>query len=283
MPLTTDTPQEFNNIQPGASKHRSLWLKKLIREHGLALVFFVGVILLWEVYVRAAKVPVYVLPAPSVILQAMIKESNEMLKHAWFTLYEVIVGFLIGTAIGIPLAIAIVYSKFIEKTIYAFLVASQAIPKVALAPLLIAWFSFGMTPKIIITTLMCFFPIVVNTVIGLSSTPPEMLYLARSLGASGFETFWKFRFPHGLPSIFGGLKVATSLAVVGAVVGEFVAGVNGLGYLQMIRAAFVRTASVFAILVYLSVLGIALFNLIGYIEKRVIRWDPRRQLERTQE
>lgn len=281
--MTTDTPQEIRDIQSESSTRRTPWFKKLMHEHGLAFLFFIGVILLWEAYVRVAKVPGYVLPAPSVIIQAMFKESRELFKHTWFTLYEVLAGFLIGTAIGIPLAIAIVYSKFIEKTIYAFLVASQAIPKVALAPLLIAWFSYGMTPKIIITTLMCFFPIVVNTVIGLSSTPPEMLYLARSLGASGFETFWKFRFPHGLPAIFGGLKVATSLAVVGAVVGEFVAGVNGLGYLQMIQAAFVRTASVFAILVYLSVMGIVLFNLVGYIEKRVIRWDPRRQLERTQE
>ena len=150
-------------------------------------------------------------------------------------------GFGIGTAVGIPLAIIIVYSRFAEKTIYTALVASQAVPKVALAPLLIAWFGFGMTPKIIITFLICFFPIVVNTVIGLNSTPTEMLYLARSLGASGLETFWKFRFPHGLPSIFGGLKVAISLAVVGAVIGEFVAGGHGLGYLQIVRAAFLKT------------------------------------------
>ncbi|MCC6148584.1 MAG: ABC transporter permease [Anaerolineaceae bacterium] len=281
LPLTA--LEKTNDQKPGPSTHLGARVKKYIANQWMALASFIGVILIWEIYVRLAKVPAYVLPAPSVILQAMIEESPELLKHSWYTLYEVILGFLIGGAIGIPLAILIVYSKFAEKTIYAFLVASQAIPKVALAPLLIAWFSYGMTPKIVITTLMCFFPIVVNTVVGLNSTPSEMLYLARSLGASGFETFWKFRFPHGLPSIFAGLKVATSLAVVGAVVGEYVAGVNGLGYVQMIRAAFVRTTSVFAILMYLSILGIVLFNLISYIEKRVIRWDPKQQFERAQE
>lgn len=281
--MSTDMPENVNRKNTGPSKSLGTRIKKFFSDQGMSLAFFIGAILIWEIYVRVFKVPVYILPAPSVIIQSMFTDANELLKHTWYTLYEVMLGFLIGSAIGLPLAIAIVYSKFAEKTIYAFLVASQAVPKVALAPLLIAWFGFGMTPKIIITTLMCFFPIVVNTVIGLNSTPPEMLYLARSLGASGFETFWKFRFPHGLPAIFGGLKVAISLAVVGAVVGEFVAGVNGLGYLQVIKAAFIKTPSVFAILVYLSIIGIVLFNLISYIEKRVIRWDPRRQLERTQE
>ena len=259
------------------------WIKWFINEQGMAIAFFVALVVFWEIYTRAANVPVYILPAPSVIAKAVVKDFDSLMKHSWVTIYEVVLGFVIGTAFGIPLAISIVYSKFAEKTIYAALVASQAVPKVALAPLLIAWFGFGMTPKIIITFLICFFPIVVNTVIGLNSTPPEMLYLARSLGASGLETFWKFRFPHGLPSIFGGLKVGISLAVVGAVVGEFVAGANGLGYLQIIRASFLKTDSVFAILIFLSIIGIVLFYLIQFIESRVIRWDPRRQLERTQE
>lgn len=258
-------------------------LARFLNNNGLAIATMLAFVLLLEIYVRVADVPQYILPAPSVILTQMITRSDLLLEHSAWTVLEVLQGFFLGVVVAIPLAVAIVYSKFFEKTIYTFLVSSQAVPKVALAPILIAWFGFGQTPKIIIAFLISFFPIVVSTVVGLRSMPVEMLYLARSLGASGWETFWKFRLPHGLPSIFGGLKVAISLAVVGAVIGDYVAGIKGLGYLQVVMAGNLNIPMVFAILVYLSIIGIILFNIVTYIEGRVIHWDPNRRAERAQE
>lgn len=268
------------------TKSSSLWdsrLGRFARENGAFLIMMTLIILLWEGYVRLMEVPVYILPAPTVIVERMIVKSDQLLEHSAWTLYEILVGFFIGMAVGIPIAISIVYSKLAEKTIFSLVVSMQAIPKIALVPLLIAWFGFNQMPKLIITFLICFFPIVVSTVVGLRSMPVEMFHLARSIGASGWEIFWKFRLPHGLPNIFAGLKMAISLAVIGAVVGEYTAGNNGLGYLQIIVASNLDIPMVFAILVVLSLIAIVLFHLIGAIESWVIRWDPSRQIEQAKE
>ena len=241
------------------------------------------IIAAWEAGVRLLAVPDYVLPAPSAIGAAMVTRWEVLVFHAGFTLSETLLGFSLGMAVGFPLAIAIVYSRLVEKTIYTFLVSFQAVPKVALAPLLVAWVGFSQTPKVIVAFLICFFPIVVSTEVGLRSMPVEMFHLARSLGASEWETFWKFRLPHGLPSIFGGLKIAISLAVIGAVIGEFVAGHNGLGYYGGLVAAVLQTPTVYASLVLLSMIGIVLFYIVVAIESWVVHWVPSRQIEQVQQ
>ncbi len=231
-------------------------------------------ILFWEVAVKIMKTPDFILPAPSLILEATIKNNSYLYVHSLSTLKGALLGFGYAVAIGVPLAILIVYVPVMEKTIFALLVSANAVPKVALAPILVVWFGLGMTPKIIVTFLICFFPIVINTVLGMQSISREMLYLARSLGATSSQQFLKFRLPKALPSIFGGFKIAITLAVVGTVVGEYVAAGQGLGYAQVVAAGYLRTPLVFSILVILSIMGIVLFNLIHVVERFVVKGDP---------
>jgi len=264
----------------------SLWRRRILRfasQNAAFALTMALVVVAWEAGVRLYEVPEYVLPAPSAIGVAMVTRWKVLMFHAGITLSEALLGFFLGISVGIPLAIAIVYSKLVEKTLYTFLVSFQAVPKAALAPLLVAWFGFTQTPKVIVAFLICFFPIVVATEVGLRSMPVEMFHLARSLGASDWETFWKFRLPHGLPSIFGGLKIAISLAVIGAVIGEFVGGQNGLGYYQELVAAVLQTPTVYASLIVLSLIGIALFYIVVAIENWVVHWVPSRQIEQVQQ
>ncbi len=237
----------------------------------------VFLIVLWEFLVRILDAPIYLIPAPSVILKTVAENWRVLAGHSWVTLYEVLLGFLIAMGVGFPLAILIVYVPLFEKTAYALLVSAQAIPKVALAPILVAWFGFSIIPTLMVAFLVCFFPIIVNSVIGLKSISREMLYLARSLGASGMQQFWKFRVPQALPNIFAGLKVGITLSVVGAVVGEYVAANKGLGYYQVVAGGNLDTPMVFAILIILSLMGIVLFNVVNLIEKVCIKGDPNRK------
>ena len=165
----------------------------------------------------------------------MVKDYRLLADHTWVTLGEVLAGYLLAIAVGIPLAALLAQFRIIENALYPLLIASQTIPKIAIAPILVVWFGFGLVPKMLVAFLICFFPIVVDTLIGLRSVPKEVLWLARSMGASQWKTFSKIQFPAALPHIFAGLKVASTLAVVGAVVGEFVAADRGLGY-QLIVA-----------------------------------------------
>jgi NitT/TauT family transport system permease protein len=254
-----------------------------VREHSALALTLALTIAAWEVAVLRLAVPEYILPAPSAIAAAMADRWQILLWHTGWTLSEALLGYLLGAVVGIPLAVAVVYSKLVEKTLFAFLVSSQAVPKVALAPLLVAWFGFSQTSKVIVAFLICFFPIVVSTELGLRSMPVEMFHMARSLGASGWQTFWKFRVPQALPSVFAGLKVAISLAVIGAVVGEYVAGHNGLGYYQEVMAGTSQTRMVYATLVLLSLLGTVLFYCVAAIESWVVRWAPSQQIERVQQ
>ncbi len=257
------------------------------KKNGIFLTFFknnmytilsvVFLVILWEVLVRVLNTPEYLVPAPSVIVKAVAAHWQVLAKHGWVTLYEVLLGFGIAMGIGFPLAILIVYVPLFEKTAYALLVSAQAIPKVALAPILVSWWGFSIFPKLFVAFLVCFFPIIVNTVIGLKSISREMLYLARSLGASGMQQFWKFRVPQALPNIFGGLKVGITLSVVGAVVGEYVAANKGLGYYQVVAGGNLDTPMVFAILILLSLMGIVLFNIVNMIERVAIKGDPSRK------
>jgi NitT/TauT family transport system permease protein len=229
-----------------------------------------ALLVLWEAAVAVFKVPDYVLPAPGRILVEMIAQRTVLWGHTVVTTGEVLAGFSLSVAVGIPLSILIVYSPFFERTVYPLLVSSQTIPKVAIAPLFLFWFGFGLTSKIVVAFLIAFFPVVVSTVVGLRAIEPEMIYLARSMGASPLLTFIKVRLPHALPNIFGGLKVAITLAVVGAVVGEFVGADRGLGYVVVLANGALNTRLVFAAIAYLSLLGIVLFFLIELLERLLL-------------
>lgn len=221
----------------------------------------------WELGRDMVGLPRFLLPSPTEILDAMLRNRAMLLREAWVTGLEVVLGFALSVAIGIPLAVAIFQSPLFSKSVYPILVSFQAVPKFAVAPLFIVWFGFGMLPKVLIAFLIAFFPVVINTVMGLASIEREKIHLARSIGLSKFETFRLIRFPNALPSIFAGLKISITLAVVGAVVGEFVGGNAGLGYTLMLANGSMDTALLFAAIFALSFLGYALFWLVELAER----------------
>ena len=232
----------------------------------------VAVFLAWEGGVTAFRVPPFILPPPSQILQHLVDARALLLEHTWITASEVVIGFLLSVAIGVPLAIGIVYSRIFEKVAYTFIVPLQTIPKVALAPLIVLWFGYGLLPKVLVACLISFFPVVIASVVGFRAIEQEMLYLARSLDASQWQTFLKFRLPRALPNLFGGFKVGIGQAVVGAVVGEFIAAERGLGYLQIVSSSKLETSLLFGSVAVISLLGLALFALLVVLERLAMPW-----------
>jgi len=243
------------------------------------VVAVVGTIGLWEAVVRGFHLKEYLLPAPSGVLAALAADWRYLGAHAGITVYEIVSGFLLSILVGIPLAMVIVYSPVLERAFYPLLVASQSVPKIAIAPLLIFWAGLGIFPKVLVAFLIAFFPIVIDTVVGLRSVEPEMLHLARSMGAPERRIFLKIRLPNALPNIFAGLKVAVTLAVVGAIVGEFIQADRGLGYALLQANAMLNTKLSFATILILAGIGIVLFVVVDRIERLLIPWHASRRTE----
>ena len=217
----------------------------------------------------------FLVPTPKDVWQEMVRQRHLLPGHLEATLIETLEGFGLAIALGIPVSILIAYSRLLEVTIYPALVALNAVPKIAIAPLLVIWMGFGAGPKIAMVVLICFFPIVISTATGLKSTPSEFVDLARSLSASPFQQFTKVRFPAALPFIFVGLKVAITLAVIGAVVGEFVGATKGLGYVIVASGQNANTSLAFAAIVLLSLLSIILFYILVAAERLLVPWAGR--------
>ncbi|MGH7314817.1 MAG: ABC transporter permease [Candidatus Rokuibacteriota bacterium] len=232
----------------------------------------IALIVLWELAVNVFRIPEYLLPAPTGIVAAMLAEWKYLVYHTWVTTYEIFWGFVLAVVVGISTAMAIVHSPALERAIYPLLVASQSVPKIAIAPLLIFWAGIGTLPKILVAFLISFFPIIIDTVVGLRSVEPEMLHLARSMGAGERKIFLKIRFPTALPNIFAGLKVAVTLAVVGAIVGEFIQADQGLGYALLQANAVLNTKLAFAAIIVLAGVGVVMFVIVEMIERRLIPW-----------
>ena len=232
----------------------------------------VVLLLLWHAVVVVFGIRSFIVPSPRAVFRVISEHYAILFRHTLVTSLETVLGFSLSVIIGIPLASAIVTWRRVEEAIYPILVASQTIPKVAIAPLFIVWLGFGFLPKIVIAFLIAFFPVVISTVIGLKSTPIEMISLGRIVGLSWWQMFTKISFPRALPEIFGGLKVAMTLAVVGAIVGEFVGASEGLGYLLMFATAQMDTPLVFAALVFLVCVGLFFFWLVQLVERVAIPW-----------
>jgi NitT/TauT family transport system permease protein len=228
--------------------------------------------LLWEIGSRALNIPTFLVPAPSQVLSVLGGKAHVLVKHGWTSTQEIVLGYVLSIVVGIPLALGIYFWPPFARSIYPLLVSSQAVPKTAVAPVFVVWFGFGLLPKVLIAFLIAFFPIVINTVIGLASLEAEKIYLARSMAMGPLSTFFKIRLPHALPSIFGGLKIAITLAVVGAVVGEFVGADAGLGHLLLEANGAMDTPLLFAGLVGLTVIGVIFFLLIEVAERLAIPW-----------
>ena len=233
----------------------------------LLLVFLAA----WEGAVRLFDLPRYVLPAPSRIAAAFASHFSSLLHHASVTLAEIVLGLLLGGLGGFGLAVAVFYSPILERALYPLIIASQMIPIFAIAPLLIVWMGYGVWPKATVAALIGFFPVVVNASDGLRAPNEESVELFRSLGATRWQIFRKLRFPASLPTLFAGLKVAVTLCVVGATIGEWVGAHQGLGYLMLQSNALLRVDLVFAAILALSILGLLLFGGLRIIERRVLR------------
>jgi len=230
------------------------------------------IILAWHYYVVIFHVPIVVLPTPMQVLHAMVTESKALLEEGWVTALECIYGFALAMAIGIPIAVTMTYSRIANQMFYPLLVASQSIPKVAIAPILLVWFGTGLQSKLAMAFVIAFFPVVVDTATGLRSTSPELLELARSLQCSRLQTFFKIQLPSALPSIFSGAKIAVTLAVIGAVIGEFIGSNEGLGNLLLTANSQLNTPLVWAALIVLSVLGMVLYGIVVLAEIILMPW-----------
>lgn len=229
-------------------------------------------LLFWQVSVMAFDVAEYLLPTPTQIASVFAEEFDLLMEHSWVTTYEMTLGYIMAVLVAVPLAIATTFSARFDRFITPTMLFFQVVPKIAIAPLFLVWFGVGVTPKILVAFLISFFPIVIDTAVGLRSISPEMIDLARSMGASPLQIFTQFRLPTSLPYLFSGLKVAATLAVAGAVVGEFVGADKGLGYLLLVANSTLQTSLMFATIVALTVIGLVLFYLIEMLEAALIPW-----------
>jgi NitT/TauT family transport system permease protein len=233
----------------------------------------VVLVIVWELACRALHVAPYLVPAPSAIVSRLVEKYQLFWNHTWVTLYETFAGFAVAVIVGVIAAAAIVVIPSVRDVLMPLLLIAQLIPKVAVAPILLVWFGYGFAPKVIIAFLVAFFPIVVNVASGLISVERELLDLGRSLEASRWQIFWKFRIPTALPDLFSGMKIAITLAVTGAIIGEFVGGDKGLGYLIIIANQELDTPLAFAALLIISIAGILLYAAIEVAERLLIPWD----------
>lgn len=235
-----------------------------------------GIVLLiagWHWYVVQFSVPVVVLPSPAQVLNAALRERNALVTHGIITLKESVYGFALAFLLGVPIAVAVSQSRLLNLTFSPLLVAMQSVPKVALAPIVLVWAGTGIESKLVIALLVAFFPIVVDTVAGMRATPREFLELAQSLRASRWQILTKVQFPSAVPFVIAGSKVAVTLAVIGAVIGEFVGSSEGLGNLLLVANSQLDTPLAFAALFALAILGIALYGAVALLEYGLDLWS----------
>jgi NitT/TauT family transport system permease protein len=243
-------------------------------------VFVLAMFLVWEIVCRAAAVPLTILPAPSDVFAALWRYRAPIVDNSFVTLWTTLAGFAIATAFGLALGIAVGWHRALYAGIYPVLIGFNSIPKVAVVPVLILWFGLGEVPAVITAFLISFFPIVVNVATGLATTEPELEDVLRALGASKLDIMRKVGIPRSLPYFFGSLKIAITLAFVGAVVSETVGANKGIGKLMLDAQASFQVPIVFAGLLVLAVLGIALYALTAVIEARFTGWAFRGQVNR---
>ncbi|MGB6536010.1 MAG: ABC transporter permease [Xanthobacteraceae bacterium] len=236
------------------------------------LIGFAVIVVIWQAYAQAFDVSKIVLPSPTDILRACWQHYDLLLQETWPTFVESVCGFALALGLGIPMAVCVANSRMLNLSLYPILIATQSVPKVAIAPIILVWFGLGIQSKLAIAFLVAFFPIVVDTATGLKETPSGLIELGRSLRATRWQMFAKIQFPAALPFIFSGAKVAVTLAVIGAVIGEFVGSVNGLGNLLLSANSQLNGPLAWAALIWLSVLGILLFIAVALAQRLIMPW-----------
>ena len=234
---------------------------------GMALI-----VAIWHFYIIKFDIPGIVMPLPGLVLVAIIENWSDLFIEGWVTFLECVYGFALAVVIGIPMAVMVTASSTLNRMFYPLLIAIQSVPKVAIAPIALVWFGYGMESKLAIVFMVAFFPMVVDTATGLRSTPQDLIDLARALKCTRFQIFWKIELPWAMPFVFSGAKVAVTLAVIGAVVGEFVGAEAGLGKLLLVANSQIDPPLVWASLVFLSALGMLMFGAVVLAERILMPW-----------
>lgn len=240
-----------------------------------AIILSIVVLVVWEAVSRIFKLPQFVLPSPSAIGQILVTRQASLLEAAWVTAEEILYGFLLSTAVGMLIAVLIARFEHMGRAVYPLMVLFQNVPKIALAPLFILWFGYDLAPKILLIVVMAFFPVALNMLVGLQSADPNLVTLMRTVGASRTEILMRVQIPNSLPYLMSGIKIAITLSVIGAIVGEFAGASAGLGYMIQFASTQMEAALVFAALIEISLLGMFFYYAIEFIEWKYISWAPK--------
>ena len=248
-------------------------MKFSLKDIAEPVIFFVALLVLWEILVKVAHIPAFILPPPKNLYSSFVGKFFILGHHSLITFAEAVGGFALSFILGVGFAVAVVYSRHLNNTIYPLVVILYAMPKSAFAPLMVIWIGYGLFSKIAIAFLVAFFPIVVNTVVGLKEVEPELIELARINRGSAWDVFKKIRLPNSLPYMFAGIKVALVLSVTGAIVAEFVAANEGLGYLVLQANYSLDTAFALVILLILALLSLVLFAVVDVLQRKWVPWS----------
>ena len=251
-------------------------MKWTARNIALTVLLFAVTVGAWEALVRIFQIPIFILPAPTQVAMALYRgvASGVYVNHLGYTLVETLLGFVVGSALGFFLGTAVAMNRHVEFFFYPYIVMFQSLPKVALAPLIVVWFGLGLASKVVNAALVAFFPLLVNTMVGLKSADEDRVSLMRSLAASNQQIFWMLRLPNALPFVMAGLDVAMILALIGAIVAEFVGAQRGLGMLIQSMNFNMDVSGQFSILIILSLVGLILNRIIMLVRRRIMFWDP---------
>jgi len=240
-----------------------------------SFILFLATVVLWEAAVRIFSISSFIIPAPTKIVQALTAQWGALMHATAVTAGEILFGFLVSVAVGVALALVIVRFDWLGRALYPLVVLFQNVPKVALAPIFILWFGYGLMPKIGLILVIAFFPVTLSMLAGMQSVDNSLLALMNSVGAGPTEILLRIRVPHSLPSLMAGTKIAATLSVIGAIVGEFAGASDGLGYTIQFASTQLDTAQVFAALLLVSILGIAFYYAAEVLERAVVPWAPR--------
>ncbi|TKI07822.1 ABC transporter permease [Martelella alba] len=259
---------------PARERRTSRW-RYVLREISPAVTLIVAILGLWQAIASLWRLPEYVLPAPAGIYHILISRQDMLAQAAWVTAQEIIYGILLSGLVGVAAALFIARFALAGKAVYPLMVLFQNVPKIALAPLFILWFGYDLAPKLLLIVVMAFFPVALNMLLGLRAADPNLMALLRSVGAGRGEILWRVQIPHSLPYLMSGLKIAVTLSVIGAIVGEFAGASAGLGYLIQFASTQMETNLVFAALVEISLLGMVFYYAVELIEWRYLSWATR--------
>ncbi len=256
-------------------------LGAILRNHYAKLLTIFGFLFIWQLVVMVLGIKEFILPTPittfSYLFVPQLASQYDWLTHIYTTLIEVLIGFAVTSFVGILVAVVMTWSRVLKQLIMPIITLFNSLPKIALAPLFLLWFGYGILPNVLIAFLISFFPIVINTIAGLNAVEEDLLDLVRYLHASKWQVFVKIRLPNSLPYIFSGFKISATLCVVGVIVGEFIASTQGLGFLLKSAQGLMDTPPMFASLILISILGLSFFGFITLLERWVMPWQQNRK------